>query len=137
MTKIDKEKFIKDIKKDLGIKERNCEKDYKPETFEEFEGLDKIFEKFFKNNDSNERKKDLNNPNNIQIDYNVKKRNTEIEHKKIFKYKRNNNGVTEKRKIELTIPAHITNGQMILVRDEGNRTSNLLGHLIIKINVKH
>lgn len=97
MTKIDKEKFIKDIKKDLGIKERNCEKDYKPETFEEFEGLDKIFEKFFKNNDSNERKKDFNNP----------------------------------------IPAHITNGQMILVRDEGNRTSNLLGHLIIKINVKH
>ena len=82
-------------------------------------------------------KKDFNNPNNIQIDYNVKKRNTEIEHKKIFKYKRNNNGVTEKRKIELTIPAHITNGQMILVRDEGNRTSNLLGHLIIKINVKH
>ena len=34
-------------------------KDYKPETFEEFEGLDKIFEKFFKNNDSNERKKKI------------------------------------------------------------------------------
>ena len=89
--------------------------------------------KSFSKKDSNERKKDFNNSNNILIDYNINKKNTEIEHKKIFKYKRNNNGVIEKRKIELSIPAHIENGQMILVRDEGNRTSNLLGHLIIKI----
>ena len=41
MTKIDKEKFIKDIKKDLGIKERNCTEDYKTETFEEFDGFEK------------------------------------------------------------------------------------------------
>ena len=64
MTKIDKEKFIKDIKKDLGIKERNCTEDYKTETFEEFDGLDKIFEEFFKNNDSKKKKKEFNKPNN-------------------------------------------------------------------------
>lgn len=137
MQKIDKEKFIKDIKKDLGIKERNYGEDYKLETFEGFDDLDKLFKKFFGKNASNESKTNFNNPNNIIIDYNVNEKKAKIEHKKIFKYKRNNNGVIEKRKIELTIPAHMKNGQILLVRGEGNRDLELLGHLIIKINVKH
>ena len=129
MQKIDKEKFIKDIKKDLGIKERNYGENYKLELFEGWDNLDKIFGNFLCN--------DFNTSNNIVISYNVDEKNAKIEHKKIFKYKINNNGVIEKRKIELTIPAHIKTGQTILVRGEGNRDINLLGNLIIKINVKH
>ena len=137
MQNIDKENFIKDIKKDLGIKERNYEENYKLETFEELDNLDKIFENFFGKNASSKSKNDFNNPNNIMINYNIDERNTKTEHKKIFKYKRNNNGVIEKRKIEITIPAHIKNGQILLVRGEGNKELELLGHLMIKINVKH
>ena len=129
MQKIDKEIFIKDIKKDLGIKERNYEENYKLETFEELDNLDKIFENFFGKNASSKSKNDFN--------YNINEKNTKTEHKKIFKYKRNNNGVIEKRKIEITIPAHIKNGQILLVRGEGNKELELLGHLMIKINVKH
>ena len=99
MQKIDKENFIKDIKKDLGIKERNYEENYKLETFEELDNLDKIFENFFGKSASS--KNDFNNPNNIMINYNIDEKNTKTEHKKIFKYKRNNNGVIEKRKIDV------------------------------------
>ena len=86
MQKIDKENFIKDIKKDLGIKERNYEENYKLETFEELDNLDKIFENFFGKNASSKSKNDFNNPNNIMINYNINEKNTKTEHKKIFKY---------------------------------------------------
>lgn len=135
MEKIDKEKFIEDIKKDLGIQERNHGDEYKFDTFDGLDDLDKIFEFFFKKNVSNEN--DFNNPNNIVIDCKINKGNTKREYKKLFKYKRNNNGLIEKRKIEITIPAHIKNGQKILVRGEGNIEPDLLGNLIIKINIKN
>ena len=53
MQEIDKEKFIKDIRKDLGIPERNYEQDYKLEGFgddQDFGELVKIFYDSFSQN---------------------------------------------------------------------------------------
>lgn len=137
MQEIDKEKFIKDIKKDLGIKERKNEENYKTGTFEGFGDLGDIFASFFGKGTSKDNKIDLDNPNNVTIDYWVDTKTAKTEHKKIFKYKINNNGVMEKKKIEINIPAYIRTGQIILVRGEGNKDINLLGNLIIKIHLKH
>lgn len=137
MQKIDKEKFIKDIKQDLGIKERKDEVNFETGTFEGFGGLEEIFTSFFGNDSSKDNKNELDNPNNIVIDYWVDAKTSKTEHTKTFKYKINNNGVTEKKKIEINIPAYIRTGQIILVRGEGNKDINLLGNLIIKIHLKH
>ena len=62
MQEIDKEKFVKDIKKDLGIKERKNEENYKPETFEGFDDLGEIFASFFGKGFSKDNKNELDNP---------------------------------------------------------------------------
>ena len=73
MDKIDKEKFINDIKRDLGIKDK---KDYINEggnKFQEFYGFDDlgaIFSEFFNNNKTEDI---LNNPNNIYVTCKIKK----------------------------------------------------------------
>ena len=60
MEKIDKEKFIKDIKKDLGIKERKYGENYKFETFEGFDDLGELFEYFFREKSLKDNKKKNN-----------------------------------------------------------------------------
>lgn len=137
MQEIDKEKFIKDIKKDLGIQERK-KIEYKSEPFDEnFGSLEEIFNNFFGPGSSKDKIDDFNNPNNVTMEYKVDTETAKTKHKTTFKYRINNNGVNEKRKIELKIPAHIRTGQIILVRGGGNRTGDSLGNLIIKVCIKH
>lgn len=132
-TKMNEEKFIKDIKKDFGIKERKNEEDYRLEMFEELDDWGDIFSYFFKTNAS----KDFNNSNNIIIEYCLNEKKAQVKHNKTFKYKRNNNGIIEKRKIKIAIPAHVKNGQKILVKGEGNVKLKLFGNLVVKINIKN
>lgn len=136
MQEIDKEKFIKDIKQDLGIKERNYGEDHKLETFDDFD-LGEIFASFFGGKSSEDRKNDFDNPNNVTIDYWVDAGTARTKHNKTFNYKINNNGVMEKKKIKINIPEHIRTGQVILVRDGGNRDRDSIGNLIINIHLKH
>ena len=76
MDKIDKEKFINDIKRDLGIKEKKyytkekSNKDEKIEDFGDFNNLGEIFSTYFKNNDTGNM---MNNPNNIYVTCKIKK----------------------------------------------------------------
>lgn len=136
MDKIDKEKFINDIKRDLGIKDK---KDYINEggnKFQEFHGFDDlgaIFSEFFKNNKTEDI---LNNPNNIYVTCKINKDGANTGCKKIIKIKRREDDKIKKVNIHIKIPQYIKSEQQILLRGEGNRNNNYIGNLVVKIIVK-
>ncbi len=136
MDKIDKEKFINDIKRDLGIKDK---KDYINEggnKFQEFHGFDDlgaIFSEFFNNNKTEDI---FNNPNNIYVTCKIKKDEANTGCKKIIKIKRREDDKIKKVNIHIKIPQYIKSEQQILLRGEGNRNNNYIGNLVVKIIVK-
>lgn len=73
MDRIDKEKFIRDIKKNLGIKEKQDYNNSNVKQFNEFDNFDdlgEIFEEYFKNLKTENV---MNNPNNIYFICKIKK----------------------------------------------------------------
>lgn len=136
LDKIDKEKFINDIKRDLGIKDK---KDYINEggnKFQEFHGFDDlgaIFSEFFNNNKTEDI---FNNPNNIYVTCKIKKDEANTGCKKIIKIKRREDDKIKKVNIHIKIPQYIKSEQQILLRGEGNRNNNYIGNLVVKIIVK-
>ena len=141
LNTIDKEKFIKDIKRDLGF--RN-EKFYKKEIdnefngFGNFENLEKTLNEIF--NIKKEEEKILSNPNNIYITCKIKK---EKEDKENNSYEKtiNKKRIIEDNKIKkeetlIKIPKYIKNNQLIILKGKGNRNNNCIGNLIVKISVK-
>ena len=136
MDKIDKEKFINDIKRDLGMKDK---KDYINEggnKFQEFHGFDDlgaIFSEFFNNNKTEDI---FNNPNNIYVTCKIKKDEANTGCKKIIKIKRREDDKIKKVNIHIKIPQYIKSEQQILLRGEGNRNNNYIGNLVVKIIVK-
>ena len=137
MDKIDKEKFIKDIKKDLGIKEKQY---YNNSNGKEFDGFDniedlgEIFEEFFKNSKTENV---MDNPNNIYVTCKIKKDEAIKGCKKNIRIKRKLEDETiKKENIHIQIPNNIKNEQQIILRGEGNRNNSIIGNLVVKIIVK-
>ena len=136
MKTIDKEKFIKDIKKDLGIEEKQYFDDSNVEQFNgfgNFDDLGEIFEEFFKNTKS-ENVND--NPNNIYATCKIKKDEANNGCEKNIKIKRRKDEMIQKDTIHIKIPKNIKNNQYIILRGEGNRDKNCIGNLVVKIIVK-
>ena len=136
MDKIDKEKFIKDIKKDLGIKE----KQYYNSNVEQFNGFDnfddlgEIFQEFFKDSKTENV---MDNPNNIYVTCKIKKDEAIKGCEEDIKIKRKLEDETiKKENIHLQIPNNIKSGQQIILRGEGNRNNSIIGNLVVKIIVK-
>lgn len=136
MDKIDKEKFINDIKRDLGIKEK---KDYINEDsnkFQEFHGFDnlgEIFSEFFYNSKTEDI---LNNPNNIYVTCKIKKDEANKGCEKFIKIKKREDNNIIKEKLKIKIPKNIKSEQQIILRGEGNRNNSIIGNLVVKIIVK-
>lgn len=137
MDKIDKEKFIKDIKRDLGIKEKE---DYKYEKINDFKGfgdfdnLGEILAKFFK---KNKAENILDNPNNIYVTCKIKKEEANKSCKKDIKIKRiKENDTIKKENIHIKIPKNIKSEEQIILIGKGNRNNNCIGNLVVKIIVK-
>lgn len=136
MDKIDKEKFIRDIKKDLGIKE----KQYYNSNVEQFNGFDnfddlgEIFQEFFKDSKTENV---MDNPNNIYVTCKIKKDEAIKGCEEDIKIKRKLEDETiKKENIHLQIPNNIKSGQQIILRGEGNRNNSIIGNLVVKIIVK-
>lgn len=137
MDKIDKEKFINDIKRDLGIKDK---KDYINEgcnKFQEFHGFDDlgaIFSEFFYKNKTEDI---LNNPNNIYIICRIKKDEANTGCEKFVKIRRiREDNTIIKERLKIKIPRDIKSEQQIILRGEGNRKNGIIGNLVVKIIVK-
>lgn len=141
MPKIDKEKFIKDIKKDLGYDKKyytedksnsSCEK----KDFKDFEDFGELFSEFFKASDE-ERRASLSNPNNIYVNCKLNKLEAQKGCYKTVKFKRNSeSGKKENIKYDVKIPADIKDGQKILIHNEGNHNEKDIGNLVVEIKVK-
>lgn len=136
MDKIDKEKFINDIKRDLGIKDK---KDYINEggnKFQEFHGFDDlgaIFSEFFNTNKTEDI---LNNPNNIYVTCKTKKDEANTGCEKFIKIKRRREDNTIiKEKLKIKISKDIKSEQQIILPGDGNRNNSIIGNLVVKIIV--
>ena len=137
LDKIDKEKFIRDIKKDLGIKEKQYYNNSNGEQFDGFDNIDdlgEIFEEFFKNSRTENV---MDNPNNIYVTCKIKKDEAIKGCKKDIRIKRKLEDETiKKENIHIQIPNNIKNEQQIILRGEGNRNNGIIGNLVVKIIVK-
>lgn len=140
MDKIDKAKFINDIKRDLGIKEKEYytkekrNKDEKIGEFGDFNNLGEIFSAFFKNNDTESI---MNNPNNIYVTCKIKKDEANKGCTKDIRIKRiKQDDKIKKINIHIKIPQNIKSEQQIILKGEGNRNNNCIGNLVVKIIVK-
>ena len=137
LDKIDKEKFIDDIKKDLNIKHFYVKENMENNNFD-FSGLEEVFKTYFecKNHDYKVT------PNDIYILYKINKKEAEegcVKKLKIKRKKWDNKAkriVTRKDTIKITIPKGIQDSQSIIIYGEGNqdKTSNS-GNLILNIKV--
>lgn len=143
MEKIDKEKFIKDIEEDLGVKKHEDkireEKQNEKNNSVDFGDLEKIFSEIFK-----ETKKDYE-PSALDIKRicKITKEEVKKEHEKIIEIKRKefdkkeNKFRNRKVKIKVKIPKEIKNEQQIIIYGEGNEDENLKrGNLLIKVIIK-
>ena len=141
MEKIDREKFVKDIEKDLGIKkyEKQIKNDEKKEKsrFDDFNDFGEIFSEFFKNINKEYKPSKLD----IEIDCKISReeatigceKNLKIT-RKVFDKKEQRN---RKKEIKLKIPKGIKNEQKIIIYGEGNQDKNLnMGNLCVKIIIK-
>lgn len=153
-SKINKEQFILDIKKDLNItsyeeirkqdeiKQQKFKEKY-GENIDEFSDLENIFYNSFKNTIMNNHED--NNKNNIYIACKISKTeakqgcNKQISFKQINFLKESNNLKTEFKKIQVKIPSGIQRNQSLLIRGEGNYNPKIdkeRGNLYIKIDIK-
>lgn len=123
----DNEHFINGIRKDLGIEKRT-----KEDTFCSFEDLDyNILKDVFSSNENC-----INNKNNIYLKCTLNKNEIVEGLEKTIIFKRTlENNKTEKAKLNIKIPSNIQNGQSIIIYGEGNRTNELIGNLIVKIEI--
>ena len=137
MKTIDKEKFIKDIKKDLGIEEKKYFNNNNIEQingFYNFDDIGEIFEEYFKDFKTENA---MNNPNNIYVTCKIKKDEANNGCKKYIKLKRKEKDKTiKKENIPVEIPKNIKSNQYIILHGEGNRDENNIGNLFVKIIVK-
>lgn len=135
MNKINKEKFINDIKKDLNIKPYYVKENMENTNFD-FSGLEEVFETYFgcKNHDYKVT------PNDICISYKINAKEAEegcVKKLKIKRKKWDNKAkkiLTRKDTIKITIPKGIQDSHSIIIYGEGNqdRTSNS-GNIILNI----
>ena len=135
MDKIDKEKFIKDIKKNLGIKEKQYYNSNGEQFngFYDFDDLGEIFQEFFKDSKTENV---MDNPNNIYVTCKIKKEDAIKGCKKYIKIKRKLEDETiKKENIHLKIPNNIKSKQQIILKGEGNRNNGVIGNLVVKIIV--
>ena len=137
MDKIDKEKFIRDIKNDLGIQETQYYNNSNEKQFDGFDNIDdlgEIFGEFFKDSKTENV---MDNPNNIYVTYKIKKDEAIKGCKKDIRIKRKLEDETMKKEnIHLRIPNNIKSEQQIILIGEGNRNNSTIGNLVVKIIVK-
>jgi len=135
---IDKEKFIQDIRHDLGIRQRQESGDTTPvvstQETTSTEDLGEIVKSFLKLCSGDE---DLNNPDNVYAKCKISKKDAIRGCEKRVSIKRTlEDNTQEKAKIDVEIPKNIKTGQKIIIAEEGNRTPNNVGHLVVDILVK-
>ena len=138
MDKIDKEKFINDIKKDLNIKPYYVKEDMENNNFD-FSGLEEVFKTYFecKNRDYKVT------PNDIYISYKINKKEADEGCTKKLKLKRKKwdnqvkKIITRTDTIKITIPKGIQDNQSIIIYGEGNQDRTLNnGNIILNIERK-
>lgn len=146
MEKIDKEKFVKDIEEDLGVKKyedkikeeeesKNNNKFYDTD----FGDLGEIFSEFFKNVNKSYKPSILDIEKICKITKEEAKEGSEKEVKIKKKYfdKKEKKLKAKKVVIKTRIPKGIKDGQALVLRGEGNEDENLnRGNLFIRIVVK-
>lgn len=142
--KIDKEKFIKDIEKDLGIKKYeeqvNTNDDFKKKINDSnFEDLGDFFKEIFEKNQGYQSNVlDIEGTCKISKEEAKKGCEREIKIKRNFFDKKENKLKNKKVKIRVKIPKEIKQGQSILIYGEGNEHKKLnKGNLLVKIVIKN
>ena len=129
--KIDKEKFIKDIEKDLGIKKYeeqvNTNDDFKKKINDSnFEDLGDFFKEIFEKNQGYQSNVlDIEGTCKISKEEAKKGCEREIKIKRNFFDKKENKLKNKKVKIRVKIPKEIKQGQSILIYGEGNEDKKL------------
>ena len=137
LDKIDKEKFINDIKNDLNIKPFYVKENMENNNFD-FSGLEEVFKTYFecKNYDYKVT------PNDIYISYKINKKEADEGCTKKLKIKRKKwdnkvkKIITRTDTIKITIPKGIQDNQSIIIYGEGNQDRTLNnGNIILNIKV--
>ena len=143
--KIDKEKFIRDIEKDLGVKK------YEPIEYNEscadnlfkdihLENLEDFFKDFYDILSQEYKAGALDIEKTCKITKEEVKNGCEkeIKIKREFFDKIENKIKNKKVKIKVKIPKEIKEGHALIVYGEGNEDENLnRGNLLVKIDVKN